>query len=354
MLQYKLQFVTVLLCQALILPTFGQHNYRLKESLKPPLLPVQISWDDFGVNIRMDGVAPDDDTTFEVGSSRYLEKMSSDLIRIELGEPDVPVVIDLTGFYKPEANREENQGMVSVTKPTQSLEIYEREQNFTFELINFSKKRHYTRQNIIVKGLSTFLIEMGPDVLPRKINKKVKLDLTNSNTNYIALRGGTLQLENLEETIPNLCAKYNQKFSEYGSFVCVRDCIANQSEKELDYVRDLITKYNVTDFNDEPIAFLKQIIMTKNGIGLPTIFQPEAPRFSKKVPDPITKYRFYKWGDFINLQFDKSKKEKGFLILTPYQEILYSETTADFSNVELIQFLNELRYQILLNINEIE
>ena len=353
MLQNKLLFTTVL-CYLVLSQAFGQHNYRLKESLKSPLLPVQISWDDFGINIRMDGVAPDDDTTFEVSSSRYLEKMSSDLIRVVLGEPDVPVVIDLANFYKPETARASGTGMVSVTKPTQSLEIYEREQNFTFELINFSKKRYYTRQNIIIKGLNTFLIEMNPDVQPREINKKIKLDLTNSNTTYIALRGGLLQLADLEETIPTLCAKYNQKFSEYGSFVCVRDCIANQSEKELDFVRDLITKYNVTDFNDEPIAFLKQIIMTKNGIGLPTIFQPEAARFSKKIPAPVTKYKFYKWGDFINLQFDKSKKEKGFLILTPYQEILYSETTSDFSNVELIQFLNELRYQILLNINEIE
>lgn len=339
----------------------AQKNYNLDQDLKLPILPIQIFWDDFGINIRMLDVPTDDETKLGLSSSPYLEKLTTDVIRVSLGEPDAPVVINLENYFaeqgqepivKPTYNLRPEDHTIYVEKRKLTLGSYDLPDAFVFEISNFSEKRRYTRQIFVIQGINSFLLQTDKAAKVNQFNNGIlSVDLMESNANEVLLRGDYLELDQLEEMIPTLCQKYNDRFQEFNAFVCVRDCIARGSESQLEYVRQLVTLYNITDFNDEPIAFLDQIIMTKQGIGFLTTPKLTEETSSKKTEPVTPKYTFYKWGTFINLEFEKGLGSTQILIKNPYKNTLTFRSDAYFSNVELIQFLLELKHTILNQLN---
>jgi len=319
-----------------------------------PELPVAIYWDDSGLKIRLKRHDSNTASQLRALPSRYLEKVGNDLININKGGSLTPVVIDLSKYfenkmgYRSGYTRINNNEMhaITVEKDDLSGSNYDEYDTFAMILKYPSGKRRHAQQEILFKGLDVFRVEADQRAHVQLSGKKIIVDVSKTPSRYLVLRGGVLQLDDIEELVPNLCYKYNKKFGEDGAFICSDTDGRGDKAWNLDHVRNLITKYNITDFNDEPLAYLKNIIITKKGIGFDLKRFSYDKRNKPKDVAALDSYLFFDWSTFINMKFEKSSSSRQFIIQGPYSKTFLYGGNEFFTNVELIQFMNELTYSI--------
>lgn len=351
--------------------TFSLNGQNGNPTPKLSKLPISLSWDDDG--IRITARNPSDPTMdlLKVTRSRYLDQIGNNLIRVTLDTRNTPVVIDLTGYYQ--SNRvDESTAEVDTTDFVPqirvytldvSLEEYSDPSSFAVELKNFTKEIKNVQQTFVFKGLDVFYVSSAP-CAKRSANKsRIVVDVDDCRYKKLRLQGGVLDLEDLEVKIPTLCKRYNDRYyatDKSNAFICLQDCKAEGSEsiKDLQHSRKLITKYNITDFTDEPISFLSDILITKKGIGINLKTTEESittsrlkKRSSKVAFNAYDQYRFFPWSEFINLAFEKYVDDVQLKIRDPYNNQYIYNSQVYFSNVELIQFFNELKVLISAGVN---
>ncbi len=318
-------------------------------STTPPELPITLSWDENGVNIRANRKNYASNNVFQAKPSKYLEKVGNDLIRINLGGDDIPVLIDLTRYYEELENLENGftkinnteSAWITVDHPDLAVETILDERSYTLVLENYAKR---ARKEIILRGMDVFLVEADKSAKLYSNANKIFVDVKKATNNKLVLRGALLDIEGLDESIPKLCNKYNKKFGET-AFICFDEDAEDSEIWNLEHVRDLITKYNITDFEDKPIAYLNFIFITKKGIG----FNLKAEDYKTRkeiVYLPQDSYQFFPWQDFLNLEFNKYLDNIRVFVNDPYDKTYIHYSKTHFSNVELVQFLKELKHVV--------
>lgn len=326
---------------------FGQNAPgNTTEWQKPPVLPILVSWDQEGLNIQAEKSLVSNPEAFNVEISGDLELLAGDVIRVEDTDFYNPVYIELDKFFgeSKDANGKTMQKpVIKIDKEGKSRRINENANAFVLELRNFNGQK---KQEFIVNGIDVFLIETNGNTKIEAYDKKIILDVADSQVNQIMFRGGKLKINDFLEKIPQLCMSYNEKYQELNAFTVQDSTLNEENDWKIQHVRDLITKYDITDFRDQPLAYLGDLIITKNGIG----FKVKDGEFKKG--GGWTKYskdyifKFFKWEKFINLEFSKFYDDKQFKIMGPYNNYYLHDGNEFFSNVEMIQFLKELNYTI--------
>ena len=330
-------------------------------------LPLELSWDDFGVKIRTLKTTTSSERLINLVSSNYLTEISNGFIRVNAGAENVPILVDLSGYLLKESNRLKGVSLISDTHPTidvkaQSITLsnYDTPNSFTLEVFNFSKKSPNARQVFVFKGLDVFNVVADQGAKSSFKGKVFKVNVGNCKIKQLILKGGLLNLADLDVKIPDLCKKYNSRyFIKRKAFTCLEDCKESDPLTEANYrhVRDLVTKYNLTDYTDKPISFLDDILLTQKGVGINfNAGVDEANKlkisFKKKEEEtaPSYEYHFFPWNKFINLSFSKLEDSTQLRTTDPYGNIYTYDSKIDFSNVELIQFFNELKALITTNV----
>ena len=317
---------------------------------KPNELPITITWDENGINVRANGVGPySSNNFFQTKPSKYLEKVGNDLIRINLGGDDIPVLIDLTNYFDV-INRDnteftsinENEpSLISIDHPDLAVKTALIDDSFVLVLENYNKR---SRKEIIFKGMDVFLVEADKSASLYSNSNKIYVDVKRSQVNKLVVRGALLDITGFDTKIPELCKKYNEKFGEQ-AFVCFEEETEEPEIWDSEHVRDLVTKYNITDFDDKPIAYLDFVLITKKGIG----FNLKKEDYNTKkeiVYKPYDSYEFFSWQEFLNLNFNKYIDNIRILVNDPYSKSFIHYSKTNFTNVELVQFLKELRFLV--------
>ena len=333
-----------------------------------PELPVVLSWDDDGIRIRTKNPDQVSNKFLNMKPSQYLEKIGNDFIRVNMGAGNTPVIIDLSNYFNQLSSTaqastynliESAEPFVDIEMPKLSLSNYQEPNSFVVTLQNFSGKRRYSQQKIVFKGIDVFYIGADNCAELSAERNSITIDVDRCKVNYLLLKGGLLNVGNVDEKIPALCRKYNSRYyGQVDAFVCLEDCRGKDpdSEANLKHTRKLITKYNITDFEDEPISFLDDMILTKKGVGLNLKVQQVEGLKGKKRSKSVSysaydSYQFFPWFEFINLSFEKYAGDKQLMIRDPYNNSFIYNSKIHFSNVELIQFFNELKSVITAEVN---
>ncbi len=356
-------FVIAILGQSVGLA--GQHR---NSGANLPELPIIVSWNDDGLRIRTKNIEANAGNLLNVAASQYFEKIGNDFIQISIETGTKPIVIDMTNYLHPAGTASSTFSLIDAEDRQINIEMerlpignYYEENSFVIELQNFSSARRYSRQVVVLKGLDVFYVGADACATLSSDNRTVTVDAHKCEVKQLLLKGGLLNLRDIDHKVPVLCRKYNDRYySESNAFVCLEDCKGEDPDAatNLKHVRKLITKYNITDFEDEPVSFLDNIILTKKGLGLNLKVQQnnvglKTKRKGKNVVafSAYDNYRFFPWHEFINLSFSKYAGEKQLLIRDPYNNSYIYNSQIHFSNVELIQFFNELKALISTQVN---
>ena len=327
-----------------------------------PELPILLSWDDDGVSIRTknpEAVASD---FLNMLPSSGMDKIGNDFIKVNLGSGNIPVVIDLSDYYRPDSSLytfnfvDEFEPQVTVEMPKLALDNYNAPHSFILELVNFSSDRRYSRQSFLFKGIDILHIGAEDCAQVTRTGNITRVKVNKCHNRHLLLRGGLLSEEEMAGKIPALCRKYNKRFfGQEEAFVCLEDCLddraAARTQSVWKHVRSLITKYNITDFDNDPVSYLDHLFLTEKGIGLNLRAEVgeggSKVKFWKKKNAPVysssDSYFFFPWYDFINLSFSKNAGDKQFTVKDPYGNTYMYDSKVHFTNVELIQFFNELK-----------
>lgn len=175
---------------------------------------------------------------------------------------------------------------------------------------------------------------------------RIVVDFTEDEFQPLALRSGDILAPGIAERIPELCQYYNEKYQEKNAFTLQDSLLSPGTTWNLVRVRSLIAMYNLTDFRDEPLAYLESMIITKKGIGL-NLKNGYFRKNGKWVEGGAGyRYQFFEWTRFVNLDFEKYIRSKEVKIKVPYNQTYLYPGNQSFSNVETIQFLKELQYTI--------
>lgn len=321
-------------------------------------LPILLSWDDNGIQIT----AKTGTNILEMVPSKYLDQMGNNLIRISPESERIPVVIDMTDYYNDasmqhtgDSNSDEEPSKIKIYTPKLVLDQQNQLNSFVIELTNFTK-RGEAEQTIILKGLDMLFVGSDKSTNIYSVKNRIIVDLNKSKVQFLQLKGGPLNLYGMEDKIPILCRKYNERYfasSRSNAFICLKDC-RNDDPKTPEHqrhARKLITKYNITDFEDSPISFVGEVILTKKGIGLNLKNEMQIKAASgkkgKKGNTSMTdQYIFFPWAEFMNLTFTKYADDHQLMIKDPFNRRYLYKSKVYFSNVELIQFFNELKAMI--------
>lgn len=322
-------------------------------------LPVALSWDDGGIRIVAKTTSTHSGNLISMKPSRFLEQIGNDLIRVTPGVRQAPVIIDLTDYYEStsgataDANNMFNNStpQVSIEMPKLTLADYNEPNSFIVEIRNFTKNNNEVGQTFLFRGLDIFYVNTNACVERSSDENRIILDVEKCNeVKYLVIEGGLLSLDDVSEKIPALCNKYNDRYYTPGqtkAFLCVEDCRVEDggSYEHLKHVRSLITKYNITDYEDAPLSYIGDVILTKKGVGLNLKKHQGGKLFKKKGEDfnELIEYKFFPWYEFINLNFNKFENEHNLLIEDPYNNIYLYDSKVYFTNVELIQFFSELK-----------
>ena len=321
---------------------------------KPPVLPIVLSWGQQGLNIHAERtMTATASIPFDLEISGELERLGNDEIHVSENDFNTPVFIELNSYFS-EIDAAEEDGDLPSARPRIRIDRdgskrkdYDDDKVFTLELRNFEGNKS---QEFIVNGIDVFLIETEGNTKIEAYQKKIVVDVAESGVKEIMFRGGRLLRSNFVEKVPVLCQQYNDRFQEEAAFAVEDTVLSPLSQWKLEHVRDLITKYNITDFRDEPLAYLGNMFITKNGIG----FSVRTGTFKKnggwtkysKAPT----YKFFPWAKFINLEFAKYYNDRQLKIIAPYNNNYIYNGNPNFSNVEMIQFLKELNYLVSTSI----
>ncbi len=353
-------FVAVLILSNDLVGQIGHSNPNLRD------LPVVLSWNDDGIRITAKTAVDRTTNLFQLTPSRFLEQIGNDLIRIAPGDGTTPVIVDLSGYYE----RSEvvdasinllamDQPRIKIHMPKLTLSSYSEPNSFIVELRNYSSELHASRQLVLFRGLDVFYVGTDRCANLSANQNRIVVDVDKCEVKHLALKGGLLNLTDIEEKIPTLCQKYNDRYfiqGQSGGFICLEDCRKEDPNayQNLKHGRGLVTKYNITDFQDAPVSFLDNMLITKKGIGLnlKTEAQVTEKRGKKGAFSAYDSYRFFPWHEFINLSFAKYIDENQLSISDPYNNRYIYNSKVHFSNVELIQFFNELKAMISAQLNQ--
>lgn len=322
-------------------------------------IPVALSWDDSGIRIVPKTATPHSGNLLSLKPSRFLEQIGNDLIRVTPGADQAPVIIDLTSYYQSTSGATADATnminnitpQVNIEMPKLTLADYNEPNSFIVEIKNFSEKAKGISQTFLFRGLDIFYVNTNACVERSSHENRIILDVNKCpEVKYLVIEGGLLNLDDVDEKIPALCNKYNDRYYMPGqskAFLCVEDCRAEDggSYEHLKHVRSLITKYNITDYEDAPLSYIGDVILTKKGVGLNLKKHADGKMFKKNDPEfnASIVYKFFPWYEFINLNFAKYQDEHNLLITDPYNNNYLYDSKVYFSNVELIQFFSELK-----------
>ena len=159
---------------------------------------------------------------------------------------------------------------INIEVPKIGASRFDEEESFFLEISNYSKSEKWSSQTFIFRGLDVFFIVADENANVEIKDRHIKVDVSKSKTNYLLLKGGVLNLEATYTLIPKLCRKYNERyFVNEEAFICIEDCAHEDpnSEVHLKHVRNLITQYNITDFDDAPISYIGQYIIDQKRSG---------------------------------------------------------------------------------------
>ncbi|PHN06911.1 hypothetical protein [Flavilitoribacter nigricans] len=334
-------------------------------------LPIVISWDDQGIRITSKTQGARTANLINIRPSQFLEQIGNDLVQVSIGAEETPVIIDVSDFFKATAaTLADNNGyypnmrsQIDIYMPKLVLADYNEPNSFVIDLINFSDKTNNSHQSFLIKGLDVFYVVTDNCAELSGVQNRVTIDVKKCGVQHLMLKGGLLALDDVEKRIPDLCRKYNDRYfsqDEPDAFVCLEECREEDPNamKNLRHSRDLVTKYNITDFEDEPISFLGNLLLTKKGVGLNLKMEVEEVAGAKgrkkergRAYEAYDEFRFFPWYEFINLSFSKYLDDKRLMIEDPYNNSYVFNSDVYFSNVELIQFFNELRALISSQLN---
>lgn len=333
-------------------------------------LPIVFAWDDSGIRVTSKTSDSFTGNLLEMTPSQYLEQIGNDLVRVTPNSGNTPVIIDLVEYYK--FKRESSTAAVTnemmnahpkikVFMPKLTLSDYNEPNSFIVELVNFSTRANASRQMFLFRGLDVFYVSTDNCAVLSSEYNRIIVDVEKCDVKHLVLKGGLLDLTDVDVKIPALCKKYNERYFSQGeddAFVCLKDCPADSTKNydKLKHVRTLITKYNITDYEDEPLSYLGNLILTKKGVGLNLKTEDpaktrESAKGKKASFNAYDSYRFFPWYEFINLSFQKYVDESQLLIEDPYNNDYIYNSKVHFSNVELIQFFNELKDLISDQVN---
>lgn len=321
-------------------------------------LPLTLSWDENGIRIVAKTADPRSGNLLKLVPSRYLEQIGNDLIRVTTNYGQAPVIIDLTDYYEgrsratvdASSGREYSLPKISVEMPKLALADYNEPNSFLVEIRNYTDKVKGSSQTFLFRGLDVFYVNASECAGKSSLENRIILDVEGcEEVKYLVIEGGLLGLADVEEKIPALCNKYNDRYYIPGqtkAFLCIEDC-KGEGEKvyqHLEHVRDLITKYNITDYEDAPLSYLGDIILTKKGVGFNVNMQKDNKLFQKSGEfEETDTYKFFPWYEFINLSFAKHRGTHELMITDPYNNSYLYNSKVYFTNVELIQFFTELK-----------
>lgn len=363
---------TVLLFLIVAITAFSPELMGQRANINPNFqeLPIVFSWDDNGVRVTSKTEDNLSANLLDMTPSQYLDQIGNDLVRVTLNAGNTPVIIDLVDYYrfKRESSTADalNQMInpspkISLFMPKLTLADYNEPNSFIVELRNFSSKVNSSRQVFLFRGLDVFYVSTDNCATLSSVQNRIIVDVEKCDIQYLVLKGGLLDLADVDEKIPNLCKKYNERYysrDEDDAFVCLQDCPEPDTKvyEKLKHVRDLITKYNITDYEDEPLSYLGNMIITKKGVGLNLKTEDlsktkNSSKGKKASYNPYDSYRFFPWYEFINLSFEKYVDASQLLIEDPYNNSYIYNSKVHFSNVELIQFFNELKDLISDQVN---
>ena len=357
---------TLLFCAFLVLASLtnlsSQSNVN-QSKLKD--LPFEFSWSDKSIQLRTKLLDPTSNKFFNVAPSPTLEKIGNDIVQVNSSGNTNPVIMDMSKLYVKkdyQVNRsgyiDDSIAQIDIEVPKIGVSRFDEEDSFFLKITNYSKSEKWSNQTFVFKGLDVFFIvaDDGADV---KIEgKTITVDVSKSKTDYLLLKGGGLNMEEAYGKIPDLCRKYNNRyFVNEEAFVCIEDCSYDDPNAEihLKHIRNLITQYNITDFDDAPISYIGDILLTKKGVGM-NLNKIEYTKglFSKKSKkstiNNLDTYRFFPWHEFIHLNFEKYIGKHHLIVNYPYSADFVYDSRLAFTNVELIQFFNELKMVITQNL----
>lgn len=344
-------------------PAYAKSSYNL------PPLPIDLSWDENGVQIRANGASGNSANVLNLIPSRYLEKIGNDFIRVNLNSLGTPVIVDFSKYYTHNEVEASTVSLVNAGNPRIDIEMprmlfsnYEQQGGFVLELLNFAGDKKNSRQVFIFKGIDVFFVGTYDCAQRSAKGNSISIDVSRCQDKNLLLKGDLLNLANMDKRVPELCRKYNTRFyteKHQEAFVCLEDCKPGDPKASVNklHARKLVTVYGITDYTDDPISFLDDIILTKKGVGLNLKMEPQQglkislKKDKKEGEDLSDSYKFFPWNEFFNLTFQKHDGEKQLQIKDAYNNsyLYYSKT--HFSNVELIQFFNELKSLIAADLN---
>jgi hypothetical protein len=333
-------------------------------------LPIVFSWEDSGVRITSKTANSLGGNLLEMTPSQYLDQIGNDLVRVTLNSGNTPVIIDLTEYYQYKREGSTAAAMNQMINPNPKINLfmpkltladYNEPNSFILELRDFSTDVNEARQVFLFRGLDVFYVSTDNCADLSSDQNRIIVNVGKCDVKHLVLKGGLLDLTDVEQKIPDLCKKYNQRYFSQGeddAFVCLKDCpdAGTDGYEKLKHVRSLITKYNITDYDDEPLSFLGNMILTKKGVGLNLKTEDmdktrTSVKGKKASYNAYDTYRFFPWSEFINLSFEKYVDENQLLIKDPYNNSYIYNSKVHFSNVELIQFFNELKDMISDQVN---
>ena len=338
----------------------GYFNTNLKE------LPIILSWNDDGILITAKPTFNSTTNWLEMKPSRYIEQISKELIRIVPNTDNAPAVIDFTEYKSLDGVHEFNSdsdsdsdselvGKVRVHMPKLTLSEFDESHNFIVEIINYSNSRDISRQRFLFKGLDVFHVGTDECVKLSANQNKIVINVEGCDIKHLVLRGGSFDLIDIDTKIPDLCRKYNDFYysdDQVDAFVCLEDCRRDDpnAKENIKHSRQLMTKYNIIDFEDFPLSFLGNMLLTKKGVGL-NLKVSDGRKGKKTTYSAYDEFRFFPWYEFINLQFNRYVDENQLQITDPYENSYIYNSKVHFSNVELIRFFSELKSLIADHVN---
>lgn len=329
-------------------------------------LPVEISWDDYGVIIKAKN-NQSDGFEFGITASPYLEQLGNNILRVKVGSGKTPTIIDFSNYYQTTQEKEQDFNImtsyqeakkpsINVEMPKFTLANYDEPNSFALNLLNYSEAGRFTQQTFLIRGLDLLYVNIDECGKLSLSDRTIVIDVNKCKTKFMLLKGGLLNLNDIKKVIPDLCRKYNNRYYiKEDAFITRMDSRRGDEKavENLKHVRGLITKYGITDFEDEPIAFLSDILLTKKGVGinLKAMEDNEAKLANKKIAyEAMDSYIFFDWFEYTNLSFQKYIDDKKLKVNDPFGRSYIFNSNIVLTNVELIQFFNELKSVISTNV----
>lgn len=279
--------------------------------------------------------------SFGISASGSLTKEDEQTVRIIEKEVPTPVYIEVPVFKE----RIVEKPVIKI-RTVEKIKIVETGV-YVIELRNYKAGKS---QEFIIKGLDVFRIETSGDTKIEAKEGRFVIDVLKSEVTYLEFKGGQLSSENKDDLILKACLELNQElgYNRYPMGFTLNpleynptpnDTSTEQSKLINDSrnrANDLIARYQVSNFNDKPIAFASRVLITQEGIGLAVNEETNGlfKRFSKERD-----FLFFQWKEFAALGF-KMEEDGTLLIQTPYQQTYRLDSRA-FSSTHYLRIFKK-------------